>query len=169
MLEEDFVVELLLLLMIFFDFSKWPFDIDKEMMAALGSPWLSLGFWWDYSFDFRTIPFFLSLLFFPFLLILLLSSNGASCPFKLDFQLSDRCDLKCSHLGFLIWKQAQETSRYLSVCVVQVSSDVFKSARLMLRVGSLWSESARLSVHTFALLIESARMSSSRLERPVTF
>ena len=44
MLEEDFVVELLLLLMIFFDFSKWPFDIDEEMMAILGSPWLSLGF-----------------------------------------------------------------------------------------------------------------------------
>ena len=55
------------------------------------------------------------------------------------------------------------------MCVVQVGSDVFESAQLMLRVGSLQSESARLSVHTLALLIESARLSSSRLERPVTF
>ena len=43
-LEEDFVVELLWLLMIFFDFSKRSFDIDEEMISALGSPWLSLGF-----------------------------------------------------------------------------------------------------------------------------
>ena len=57
----------------------------------------------------------------------------------------------------------------MPVCDTRVGSDVFESARIIPRVGSLWLESARNSVHTLCLLIESARIPSSRLERPVTY
>ena len=140
------------------------------MICILVSPWLSLGIWWDLGFSWRTISFLLFFLFFLFFFFFFFSLfNGASCAFKLNFQLSDRCDLKSSRLRFWIRSRLKKLAVILSVCIVRVGWDVFESARLMLRVGSLQSESARLSVHTLALLIESARLSSSRLERPVTF
>ena len=98
-----------------------------------------------------------------------MSSNGALTTSIIAFQLTDRCDLKSSRLKIWIWSRLKKLAVILSVCVVRVGSDVFESARLMHRVGSLQSELARLSVHTLALLIESARLSSSRLEWPVTF
>ena len=96
-----------------------------------------------------------------------MSSNGALTAFIFVFQLTDRCDLKSSRLKIWIWSRLTKLAVILSVCVVRVGSDVFESARLMLRVDSLYSESARLSMHTWALLTESARLYSSRLERPV--
>ena len=96
-------------------------------------------------------------------------SNGALSPFKLVSQLSDRCDSESSRLRIWFWSRLKKLVVILSVCVVRVSSDVFESARLMHRVGSLQSESAHLSVHTLSLLPESARLYSSRLERPITF
>ena len=134
---------------------------DMFFWILLGSPWVFDGIRANALF------FLLSFLFF-FLFFLVYFSNGALCPFKLVFQLSDRCDLKSSRLRIWFWSRLKKLAVILSVCVVRVGSDVFESAQLMLRADSLYAESARLSVHTWALLIELARLNSSRLERPVT-
>ena len=152
--------------MIFFWVSKRPFDLDEEMICSFEFSLALLG----YLMELGHKPFFF-LLFFSSLFPLLscICSNGALCPFKLVFQLSDRCDLESSRLRIWFWNRLKKLAVILSVCIVRVGSDVFESARLMHRIGSLQSESARLSVHTLALLIELARLCSSRLERPITF
>ena len=158
-------IVLLELLMIFFWVSKRPFDLDEEMICSFEFSLALLG----YLMELGPKPFssYSSFLLY-FLLLSCISSNVALCPFKLVFQLSDRCDLESSRLRIWFWNRLKKLAVILSVCVVRVSSDIFESARLMLRVDSLQSESARLSVHTWTLLIELARLYSSRLERPVT-
>ena len=118
---------------------------DEEMMTAFDSPWLSLGFLKGIRLRMKCNRFlFFQTLLLPFLVFPMELLHLLNFPWSFltvvtwKLAVEDFCNLKWG------WK----TSRYLPVCDARVGSDVFKSARIMLRVGSSWLESARLSVHT---------------------
>ena len=143
--EEDFVFLLLELLMVFFWVSKrpsdfgWGDDVFFQFSLALFGYLMEIG-----QKPFSSNSFFFS--FFLFLLVCL--SNGALTSFIVAFELTDRCDLRSSRLKIWIGNRLEILAVILSVCVLQVSSDIFESARIKLWVDSLQLESARLALHT---------------------
>ena len=156
--EEDFVFLLLELLMVFFWVSKRPsnFGLGDNVFFQFS---LAL---FGYIMEIGQKPFSSNSFFLFFSLFLLVClSNGALTSFIVVFQFTDRCDLKSSRLKIWIWSRLTKLAVILSVCVVRVGSDVFESARLMLRVDSLQLESARLALHT---LTSSGRVGSLEFE-----